>query len=166
MLRALSLFLLCVGASAAFAASATGSLSTRQSSGAADISRPRSPGLPDPRLGERGSRPTDNIVIVSVQPVKLTPGVRQTVTVRVRYTLLTAPRGVVNIGFNTSNAASFRLVTEKWIDRGTAEVELSADVVPARWPDRPFKAFVNLTTEGNPRKRSSLASDVLPLKLP
>jgi hypothetical protein len=144
----------------------TGTLTTRPSGSSANISRPRSTGgLPNPRATEPPAQPADNITIVSVLPAALQSGVAQTVVVRIRYTLVSVPRGVVNLGFNTGSADSFRLLRERWIERGTAEIEFSAEVVPARWRDRPFKAFVNLTTEGNPRKRSSLVSDIVPLKL-
>lgn len=147
-------------------AASSGTLTHRPSGGSGNISRPGSSGgAPDARLPEPPSRPVDNVQIVSVTPTKLVPGVTQTVTVRVKYTLVTQPRGLVCVGFNSNTATTFRLVHERWIARGTGEVDLTAEIVPARWPQQPFKAYVNLSVEPQPKKRTSLAADVLVLKL-
>lgn len=163
--RAVSLLVLVTALPTCAFAAATGTPTTRQS-GSNDLSRSRSGGgLPDPRLTESGSRPADNVVILSVTPAKPQPGIAQTVTVRVKYTLITAPKGLVSIGFNTNSAASFRLVKERWVGIGTGELEFTAEIVPARWADKPFKAYANISKEAQVKQRTSLAADVVPVKL-
>jgi hypothetical protein len=164
MHRALFLFLALAFPALAMAAS-SGTLTHRQSGPSSDVSRPRSGSSPDARLAEPPSRPVDNVQIVSITPTKLTAGVTQTVTVRVKYTLVTKPKGLICVGFNTGTATSFRLVKERWIGAGTGEIDLAVEIVPARWPEHPFKAYVNLSAEPHPKQRTSLAADVLALKL-
>lgn len=165
MTRTHLLLLLALAFPALALAASSGTLTHRQSGGSGNISRPGSDRAPDARLAEPPSRPVDNVQIVSVTPAKLAPGVTRTVTVRVKYTLVTQPKGLICVGFNSNTATTFRLVQERWIARGTGEVDLTAEIVPARWPQQPFKAYVNLSVEPQPKKRTSLAADVLVLKL-
>ena len=122
--------------------------------------------MPDGRIADFSNpKPTDGIEILHITPQKVATGTAQEVTVRIRYSLNAAPKGVIALGFNVGSSTTIRLMQRRWITKGQGEMELTTTIEPVRWPDgRPLKAYVNLSTDAHPTKRSSLASHVTVLK--
>jgi hypothetical protein len=159
--------LLVVVAPIAMPAASTGSFITRQQAAAEALAHPRSSDWPpDVRIAVYSHpRTTDRIEIVEVTPQKLEAGKEQEVTVRIRYTLIASPKGVISLGFNVGTSTTFRLLKERWVEAGQGEIEFRIPIQPARWPDgRPFKAYANLASEVRARARSSLVSHAVALK--
>jgi hypothetical protein len=90
---------------------------------------------------------------------------RRQVTVRIRYTLSSQPKAIVCLGFNSNASTRFTVVGDRWITRGLGTIELTATVAPVTWPDKkPFKAFVSLSAQPQPKQWSMLASDAQAMK--
>jgi hypothetical protein len=88
----------------------------------------------------------DTVQIESVTPDRLIPGQETDVTMKVKYTLRSLPRAMINVAFNVTNAATFRSNSYKVVEQGSGEAEITARVTPVDWGDQgPFKALVTLT---------------------
>lgn len=107
----------------------------------------------------------DSVEILGVTQQKPDAAGQRTVTVRVRYVLVHYPKGVVSLSFNLKSATKFTRVTDHPVEAGTADIELSAAIVPVTWPKaQPFKLSVSLSAEPHPNQWSLLAAMAQVLK--
>ena len=131
--------------------------------------RKESPSLSDKKSGSTPPGPEmdngrrggldDDVQIVSVKEEKPDANGRRKVTVRVHYSLVHYPKGVLSLGFNLKSATQITAVTSQQLLAGEEEVELSATIVPVTWPKaQTFKVSVSLSAEPHPGKWSLLAA--------
>jgi hypothetical protein len=138
--------------------------SRKESPSLSDKGRGSSPDGPGTVSGHRSTL-DDTVEIVGVTEQKPDASGRCKVTVRVRYALVHYPRGVLSLGFNLKSATSITRVTDRPVEAGTEEVELSATIIPVTWPDaQPFKLYVGLSAEPRPGQWSLLAAMTQMLK--
>jgi hypothetical protein len=134
-----------------------------------------SPALADKKRGSAPDGPIvdsarrggleDMVEIIGVAEDKPDADGRRKVTVRVRYALVHYAKGVLSLGFNLKSATHFVRVTDKPVEAGADEIELSAVVVPVVWPkEQPFKLSVGLSAEVRPQQWSLLAAVARVLK--
>ena len=101
----------------------------------------------------------DSVEIVGVTEQPPDDSGRRKVTVRVRYTLVHYPKGVLSLGFNLKSATHFARVADHSVEAGTDDIELSAAIVPVTWPKaQPFKLSISLSAEPRPGQWSMLAA--------
>ena len=155
-------FLLAAGANLLIGAPAPdGQFSTtprKESPSLSDKKRGSAPAGPEIDSGRRGGL-EDTVEIVGVTEQKPDTSGRRVVTVRVRYALVHYSKGVLSLGFNLKSATQFVRVTDKPLEAGSDEIELSATIVPVTWlKAQPFKASVSLSAEVHPKEWSLLAA--------
>lgn len=101
----------------------------------------------------------DTVEILGVTEQTPDAAGKRKVTVRVRYLLIHYKEATLTLGFNVKSATEFFRVSERVVQKGSEEVELSAVITPVNWPNkRPFKVQVGLLAEPRPRKWSLLAA--------
>ena len=105
----------------------------------------------------------DTVAIIDVQSVSIPDNEFTSYKVRVGYTLRSAERGVVMLGFDLEEPGRFIILGQQKIKQGTGEVEMLAEV---RLPKRStVTVYADLSEEDHPPKWTSLAkaSRVIPL---
>lgn len=107
----------------------------------------------------------DTVEILTVKEEKPDATGNRKVTVRVRYALVHYAKGVLSLGFNLKTATRFVSVTNKPLDAGAEDIDLSAMVVPVTWPKgEPFKLYVSLSGEVRSNQWSLLAAEARAMK--
>lgn len=100
------------------------------------------------------TKPVDGVRILEVLPSKLVVGEEQEVFVRVRYDLESLEEAQLNLGFNTTGSARFRVFAKELVKKGEGEIVLSARVTPRDWGELVFfQAFVSLGEPNQPPPR-------------
>lgn len=104
-----------------------------------------------------GPRPQpDTVAIVDVQSTKLPDNEFTSVRVRVAYSLRSAERGVVMLGFDLEKPGQYIILGQQEIKQGLGEVELVADV---RLPKRStVTVHADLSEVDHPPEWASLAN--------
>lgn len=101
----------------------------------------------------------DAVEILEVKEEKPDASGRRKVTVRVHYTLVHYPKGILSLGFNLKSATRLTQVATQPVVAASEDAELSATIVPVTWPKaQPFKLYVSLSAEPHPGQWSLLAA--------
>ena len=129
--------------------------------GSSSLSDERKGSTPPPEFdtGSGRRRIEDTVQIISVEEGKPDADGRRKITVKLHYVLISYAKGALALGFNLKSATKFVAVTQQEVVRGTDDAELSAKIVPVKWPkDQPFKLYVGLSGEPHPKQTSLLAA--------
>ena len=101
----------------------------------------------------------DTVEILGVTEEKPDAEGKRKVTVRLRYVIIRYKEATLTLAFNLKSATEFARVSERVVQKGSEEVELSAEITPVNWPNkRPFKVQVGLMAEPRPKTWSLLAA--------
>ncbi len=116
--------------------------------------------LPVAALQQRPPEKKDQIRILSFQPsVPVAGGVATEVAAEIEYTLETADRSAVNIGFNTEEPGKFIMRQQIDIHRGTDRLKVKFTIIPVDWGSQGRFAMLANIGKGSPGKAwSSTAS--------
>lgn len=111
---------------------------------------------------------TDSINIISVTPVTALAGQSTIFMIQTSYNLVSKTSGEINIGFNTSDATSYSLISsqKQIVSPGSGTVTFTVPVTPVNWgSSTPFFAYVNLSENPHPASWTPLASSSMPISL-
>ena len=104
----------------------------------------------------------DSLTIVSITPRTAVAGVPTEFVVEVEYKLSSTEQGDIDLGFNSLEFVTYRLVTEEIVDAGEGSVTLSATVTPVDWGSTgDFGALVALSEHPHPETWTPLKVETI-----
>jgi len=107
--------------------------------------------------------PSDSLSIREVKSSPVPGGGYTSYKVRAAYTLASAAKGKVGLGFDGDEPGKYRMVNDVTVERGSGEVELIGDV--RHPPRRILSIYINLSPEPHPPRWTPLASDTRRIEL-
>jgi hypothetical protein len=90
-------------------------------------------GHPAPISAAVAAAPHDAFQVLAVEPATLVPGKSQDVTVKIKYSLQTRSKAVVELLFNLTEAGRFKPVQDEIVSGGTGEIAIRATITPVDW---------------------------------